>query len=560
MKNMRHQLISAIWTCIATPSIYACTHHDTTQYFQSETIEPIRQSSHEIYIRNTDLEYLWPTHNIPVCLAYSAGTTAVPLNEREPLANFVKERIYLTWGHVLPLTITWDDCPTSESAEHVVFDLSWRERFWAGGTVITKSSNLLGSDLLTKAEDRPDITTSVGAHTGISSTWNDDNDNRLIAQMYILHEFGHVLGFQHEFIRPDSTQSCGFVPDTTGIGRSFGTYDPQSIMLSSYTCDSQLQSHRWLSLLDVAGARENYGTRIKPNANKDILWQDNDGTAAIWKMSGSVRMSRVVRTETTGTSWKALGTGDFNGDGVGDIFWQNASGATAIWLMNTNGTISSQSWPLALNSNWQFHGIGRADGNVTDDIVWRNTSNGTIAIWFMSGGTIGSTQYVSGPVNHWSLNTVADFNGDGKVDLFWRNTTSNATAVWLMNGATVVSEHWPMAVGAEWQVGAQGDLNGDGKADLFWKSSSGATAIWFMNGGTIQSQASPGPVDSGWVPRGAGDLNNDGRADILWTTGSGDNHIWFMNGAAVQSKMPLPPAGTSWHVKGFMRGALTATL
>ena len=35
-----------------------------------------------------------------------------------------------------------------------------------------------------------------------------------------------------------------------------------------------------------------------------------------------------------GPSWKAIGTGDFNGDGHSDILWQNTNGQAAIWEMN----------------------------------------------------------------------------------------------------------------------------------------------------------------------------------------------------------------------------------
>ncbi len=42
-------------------------------------------------------------------------------------------------------------------------------------------------------------------------------------------------------------------------------------------------------------------------------------------------------TPNPGPSWKAIGTGDFNGDGFSDILWQNTStGQASIWEMNGN--------------------------------------------------------------------------------------------------------------------------------------------------------------------------------------------------------------------------------
>jgi hypothetical protein len=35
-----------------------------------------------------------------------------------------------------------------------------------------------------------------------------------------------------------------------------------------------------------------------------------------------------------GPSWHALGANDYNGDGKADILWQNNDGTPAIWLMD----------------------------------------------------------------------------------------------------------------------------------------------------------------------------------------------------------------------------------
>ena len=91
------------------------------------------------------------------------------------------------------------------------------------------------------------------------------------------------------------------------------------------------------------------------DGKSDILWQDDDGTPAIWLMDGTTPRSaapsaRPIR-DRAGT---IEGTGDFNGDGKSDILWQDDDGTAAIWLMDgTNvtsvGAVGSQSGPT-----WQI--------------------------------------------------------------------------------------------------------------------------------------------------------------------------------------------------------------
>ena len=47
-------------------------------------------------------------------------------------------------------------------------------------------------------------------------------------------------------------------------------------------------------------------------------------------------MSASIRARP-GTS---IGTGDFNGDGKADILWQNTDGTPAVWLMDGTSLIS----------------------------------------------------------------------------------------------------------------------------------------------------------------------------------------------------------------------------
>ena len=42
-----------------------------------------------------------------------------------------------------------------------------------------------------------------------------------------------------------------------------------------------------------------------------------------------------------GASWHIEDAGDFNGDGKADILWQNDNGTPAVWLMNGTSILST---------------------------------------------------------------------------------------------------------------------------------------------------------------------------------------------------------------------------
>ena len=70
-------------------------------------------------------------------------------------------------------------------------------------------------------------------------------------------------------------------------------------------------------------------------SSPNILWQNADGSVAIWEMSGTTLAGGAV-VANPGPSWQTIGTGDFNGDGHSDILLQSNDGRVAIW--ETNGT------------------------------------------------------------------------------------------------------------------------------------------------------------------------------------------------------------------------------
>ena len=72
----------------------------------------------------------------------------------------------------------------------------------------------------------------------------------------------------------------------------------------------------------------------------DILWQNTNGQASIWDMSGNSLVGGGAVSPNPGSNWKAIGAGDFNGDGLSDILFQNTStGQASVWEMNGNRLI-----------------------------------------------------------------------------------------------------------------------------------------------------------------------------------------------------------------------------
>jgi hypothetical protein len=63
--------------------------------------------------------------------------------------------------------------------------------------------------------------------------------------------------------------------------------------------------------------------------HSDILWQNTDGTPAVWLANGTSLVSGSNVGVNPGSSWHEIGSGDFNGDGKSDILWQNTEGTIA---------------------------------------------------------------------------------------------------------------------------------------------------------------------------------------------------------------------------------------
>lgn len=324
----------------------------------------------------------------------------------------------------------------------------------------------------------------------------------------------------------------------------------------------------------------------------DVLWQNSTtGALEIWQMNGNTVASDTVLASNPGASWHVITTADFNGDGKSDILLQDSStGQLQIMLMD-GSTVLSNSGTLGSNPGTSWKACGAADynGDGFADVLLRNSSNGQYMTYMMSGtGIISSGALSVNPGTGWhavgdsitppppsaqTLPTTTtpasppptaatplpqrDFNGDGKGDLLLAINGNTSVQVWTMNGTSRVSAATIAPPNSNYSTILSGDVNGDGKTDILWQNHvTGAVDIITMNGTSKTSSTVLTNTTANWTMVAAGDFNGDGKADILFQNG-GQLQTWQMNGNSILSSSILSkaaPTGSSVIATGDFNG------
>jgi hypothetical protein len=436
----------------------------------------------------------------------------------------IKDAIVSGWQGTTSVRFTgWGACPESGTQKFVRI-LMYRAT--GATTGIGGGAALMGMAALMS----PPAANTCGPEQGgcpQRSVWialaDDTSTSRI--QYLARHEFGHILGFDHEQNSPGNTGSC---PPDTGANTSgivLSSYDVSSLM--SY-CGNILSGA--MTTKDIRGARKAYRFPM----------------------------------------------GDFNLNGIADILWHNGTtGANEQWLLGPGGTFAaSQSINHALDTkdSTGWRGVGQADFNLDgkSDILWHNGTTGATQIWFMNGTERLSFADLPSSLNiadstGWRIAATGDFDQDAKPDILWRHGPTGAMQVWYMDGATRISfgdfdSPLLRADSTGWTIVGLGDFDQDGLADLLWHNgTTGVTDVWYMNNTVRQGQATFSsslntPDSSGWRMVGVDDYNGDGRPDILaHNLNSGAVQFWVMNNATRTSFVDFPtwantPASTGWSV------------
>ena len=197
-----------------------------------------------------------------------------------------------------------------------------------------------------------------------------------------------------------------------------------------------------------------------PTGAHDILFQNASGQVAGWEVDGASLTGSALLGANPGPNWRAVGTGDFNGDSEPDILLHNTNGNVAVW--ETDGTNVTTAAAVANpGASWKAIGTGDFDGDHHSDILLQNT-NGNVAIWEMSGTDLTRSAVVTNPGANWKAVATGAF--DDPSDIVLQNT-NGSVAIWEMggtNGTHVMSSAVVTNPGVNWKVIGTGDFNGDG--------------------------------------------------------------------------------------------------
>jgi FG-GAP-like repeat len=118
--------------------------------------------------------------------------------------------------------------------------------------------------------------------------------------------------------------------------------------------------------------------------------------------------------------------GDFNKDGIADVLWHNqVTGYLQAWLLNSGGAVTG-TLDIAKScavqdgcwATWKIVGIGDFNDDGIDDLFWYNTKTGQINVGYLNGlGGVTGSQWLAkvcgssdGCSTNWKAAGIADVN------------------------------------------------------------------------------------------------------------------------------------------------------
>jgi Ca2+-binding RTX toxin-like protein len=241
--------------------------------------------------------------------------------------------------------------------------------------------------------------------------------------------------------------------------------------------------------------------------NAGILLQDS-GTGNLEVITGisgpspttvSLTAALTLPVGVTTTGFTAITAGDFNGDAASDVLLQdNASSDVKILFLNTNagepiGQVDSAATVTGPGANFKAVSSGDFNGDGKSDILFQNLATGATEVYLMNGGIVTTAGAPILPAATALAVGSGDFNNDGKSDIMFRDVVSNAATIWTMNGTVQTGSFSIASPGAGYVLRGAEDVNNDGFSDLlFSDAANNVKAVELTTGGAILSTVNLG--------------------------------------------------------------------
>ncbi len=193
---------------------------------------------------------------------------------------------------------------------------------------------------------------------------------------------------------------------------------------------------------------------INNNGHADLVWQHDDGQLSVWFMEGhDLQAVKPILNPGSGDNyvdpaWEMMAVYDLNSSGHPDIIWQDVNGTLAIWFMDgleayATGRLTHGEGLATVDPSWQLRAVTDLLGDGEPELLWQNVSGkheGELAYWVLDGfkrADGGRLTHLDGRAvidPAWTMITAYDLLGDDSPEILWQRD-DGAIAYWTMNGS-----------------------------------------------------------------------------------------------------------------------------